>query len=426
MRSIPLLAAVLVATAAIPAAANHGDDRFSASGHIAAGNPGTQFRAGASEGVWGVTGEENPAGVPLEGTDGDIVELPDWAGGHPIWVNGTSPAPHDLDVYFYAGNEDPLRNDCDFLNPDEICRVPDATSDPNHNFLGSNGCATPSSNETCEVPSRATYAAVDLWSGADVDYEIVVTSGPDSGDDGGLADPTYTVPPWFTWDHADLDVVIVPPATGPAYDEDLWLFPAGTGLATDSPYVDATEDAIQAWDQALSAYAANHSSATYLADFTFDVSVVGADATVTDLRQADIRITYGVTGGPVLGVALATQTDGQRFEQCDISNQQWLVTSFTVNDAYNVYGHEFGHCLGLSHPPAPPNDIMGATYDYRIGDPDNPRICISTLDAKGLAEAYAWMGDDGEWAPPPDTVEMPRDDYDAYPAVDADPGCPNP
>lgn len=387
----------------VPAAqAGHADDSFEEEGDIAAGNPASSFVGGASEIHWVVTGEET-----LDGVDGEVVELPSWAPGHPLWVNGTSPVPYDLDVWFYD---------------DDRALIGDGDPGPD-----GDACVTASSDEVCEVPAEASYAVVDLWSGANVNFTLTLTSVLD---DTGTSPDVFTIPSWVaTWPKAHLDIVILPPVTGPVYDSSGEPFPAGTGLATDSPYVDATKDAMDAWRNAIDSYVAQNTSASYLQDFEFDVGVVGEDRSVAEFRDADIRVMYGPTGAFALGVAIADETDGEQWEQCDVVNFQWLVFSFTVNDMYNIHAQEFGHCLGLNHPAEPSDDVMNGVYSAPIGDPANPRLCHSSLDIEGLAVLYEWMGEGDEWEAPPDEVELAQDEYETYEdalVAQDQSTCPNP
>jgi hypothetical protein len=404
MQRTILLALVLV-TVSVPGQAIHADDTFQAGGHVTAANPTSDGVGGVSENEWILTGEET-----LEGVDGDVVELPPWAPGHTVWVNGTSEVPHDLDVWFY--DEDRTRIGAGQDEPD------------------GDDCVTAAGDEVCRAPEGARYAAVDQWAGAETDFTLQVVSveaepeDPDGGED-VLAIPQGLA----TWNHTDLDVVILPPATGPVYDRKLEPFPDGGGLATDSPYVDATRDAIEAWEQAIDAYVARNASAAYLQAFDFEVSVVGEDASLADFESADVRVAYAPTMLFVLGVTAATPEDGQQWDQCDIVDSQWLEYSFTVNDMYNVHSHEFGHCLGLSHPDEPGDDLMQGGYSAGIGDPGNDRLCHSSLDVQGLAGLYAWLAEGDEWQAPPDEVELPTEAYETYEAslagADQD-GCPNP
>lgn len=382
--------------------AGHADDSFEEEGHLAVGNPASSSVGGASEAHWVVTGEET-----LDGVDGEVVELPTWAPGHTVWVNGSSPAAYDLDVWFYDEERSFIGDGA--AGPDE---------DP---------CVTPSADEVCEVPPEARYAVVDLWSGADVDVALTLLS---VADDAGPGPAVHTIPQWAaTWPKAHLDVVILPPVTGPVYDGSGEPFPSGKGLATDSPYVDATKDAMDAWRQAIDAYVAQNASASFLQNFTFDVGVVGEDRSMAEFRDADIRVMYGPTGLNALGVAVADETDGQQWQRCDVVNFQWLVFSFTLADMYNIHAQEFGHCLGLDHPSEPADDVMNGIYEAGVGDPDNQRLCHSSLDIHGLAGLYAWMGEDGEWEAPPSEVGMPADDYVTYGSAlvaEDQSTCPNP
>lgn len=397
---------ILLVTVALPATsvASHGQDHFDTDGHILVGNPPSQYVGGASELGWFATGDH-----ALDGIDGQVVEPPAWAPGHPVWVNGSLAAPYDLDVNFYDGARSYISGG------DE---------------LDDQTCTTPRADEACVVPAEAAYTVVDLWSGADTAFSLEVHAVPNDGGRDGDGTLPYAIPTWFTLADLTLGIKILPPATGPVYDQQLRPFPEGLGLATDSPYVDASLEAIHAFEEAIDAYVAANPSASHLDHIEFDVGVVGHDATVQAFVDADIRVMYGPTAAQVLGVAIATETDGERFEHCDIVDVQWLVYSYSVNDVYNIHGQEFGHCLGLNHPtdesefPDPALDIMNGIYPYVVGDPETPRLCVSNLDLRVLDISYHWRPNGTQWESPPDLVKLSQDDDVRYPPVGTEVACP--
>lgn len=392
MRTIVVLASLLAISATLPLAfAEHGVDTFTATGHIVVGNPTSQFAGSLAE-----------LGV-AEGIDGVTVALPAWAPGHPVWVNGSSANTYDLDVYFY---------------------------DAAGGFVAGE-CNTESVDETCDVPVGAASAVVNLWVGADVDFVLTVVSEtgapppPPPPEDVGYVIPMFGP---FTWDHAELSVVIVPSTAGPLYDADLTPRPEGMGTGADASYVKASEDAMDAWEAAIDAYVADHPEASHLNAFELDVRVVGRDATMADADAADVRILFSPAvplGVGVLGIAIATETDDEgRFIRCDIINADWLIFSYTAADMYNIHSQEFGHCLGLGHPEEPADDIMNGLYEYLPGEPSNPRMCHSSLDVRALEVAYAWMGGSGVWEPAPVEVTQAPGQYERYPAVGGGAECP--
>lgn len=406
LKTFPLAVTVaLLFALAPPTLASHGAGDFTASGHITASNPTSDVVGGASQNGRGIFGDER-----LDGIDGDVIALPAWAPTHPVSVDGSSDLVYDLDIWFYDASYD-------FINGGD---APDGGTD----------CTTEKPDESCFVPAGAAYAVVDAWLGKDVSFTLTVSST------GGLPPPpppetgVHTIPMFgpYTWDHGDLSVVIVPSTAAAAIDRSLEPLPEGTGVGPDSAYVQATKDAMTAWEMAMDAYTATHPSAAYLEAIEFDVKVLGVDATPADYDAADIRIMFSPAvplGVGVLGVAIATQTNNGRFLQCDIVNADWFLVPYTSADMYNIHGQEFGHCLGLSHPQEPADDLMNGSYDHLPGNPATPRMCVSSLDVRGLAVAYDWMGTTGVWKRAPAEITEPRSDYARYDGVGTAAGCPN-
>jgi extracellular elastinolytic metalloproteinase len=83
-----------------------------------------------------------------QGSDGYVTKLPDTFGDglHQVKVVGTSPAPHDLDVYFYSLE----------------CEV-------------TGSAASSSPDETGTIPSGTAYVLTHLWSGAGESFELTAT-----------------------------------------------------------------------------------------------------------------------------------------------------------------------------------------------------------------------------------------------------------
>lgn len=407
MKPFPVAIALAFLAALVPATlATHATETFVATGHIALPNPTSDVVGGVSENGHTLLGDGSADGI-----DGDAVALPPWAPGHPLSVTGSTSAPYDLDVWFYDGAGAGLGSGAPV----------DATDD--------GGCAGSDADEACIVPAGAATAVVDLWLGADVDFTLTVTGT------GGSPPPPpldgFVIPMFgpFTWDHADLTVVIVPSTAAAALDQDLTPAPEGAGLGPDSAYVAATKDVMVAWESAMDDYVADHPSASYLEALEFDVKVLGVDATVEDYDAADIRIMFSPAvplGVGVLGVAIATETDDDgRFIQCDVINADWFLFPYTSADMYNIHGQEFGHCLGLSHPEDPSDDIMNGSYDYLPGDAATPRMCVSSLDVRGLEVAYDWLGTTGVWEASPSEIALSADQYERYDGVGTPTGCPN-
>ena len=422
--------------------ASHATETFSASGHITFGNPAggiidtgltTVGNFGVRERVWRQTG-----GNEVQGLDGWSIPLPAWAPGHLASLTGTdgSAGLLDLDANFYT-------SDRVFIS------YGDADAD-------NTNCGTGAATETCLVPADAAFAFIDLFTGADADFTFSLSSvlvlaqcedgldndgdnltdfpadpGCDSSDDDSEAaapGASFTIPSWISFGKAALDIVILPPAFGEIYDAEFNLLAGGTDVVWDDPYVEATTAAIQAWEDAMDAYVATRPSAAYLEAIEFDVRLVGQDASVADWVDADVRIAYGPTGAVILGVAFGFGATGDfnpdgSWAHCNILDFEWFLFSFKPADVFNIHAQEFGHCLGLNHPEEPTDDVMNGLYGFAPGDPANPRLCVSSLDVRGLEVVYAWLPT-GNYTAPPAEITLPQSDYVLYPLAGTT-SCPN-
>lgn len=396
--SVTLPLALLLVALAPAVHGDHATDTFTATGHVAAPNPAGGEGASASRRAFSLTGDTS-----LDGLDADVVALPAWASGHALSVVGASTGDYDLDVEFLDEN----RGGIGFGNA-----------------IDGQTCLTDRPDESCGVPEGAAYAVVHLFLGTDVTFTLTVVSTPAVPPPPGSE--TLPIPTWFTWGKTELTIVVVPSGLAPLYDTEFGILPEGTGVGADSVYIAAMIDAMEVWETAIDAYAAGNASRAWMEGFEFDIGVLGVDRTVEEMEAADVRVVLAPTGTFVLGVAIATETtDEGEFLQCDIVNFEWLVFPYTSNDVYNVHMQEFGHCLGLDHPEAPMDDPMQGSYEDEIGNPANPRYCLTSLDVRGLEGAYAWVPEAAPWRAPPSEVTLPASQYVAYPAT-AGGSCPNP
>lgn len=209
----------------------------------------------------------------------------------------------------------------------------------------------------------------------------------------------------------DYDVLIVPPAHGQIINGNGPL----NGMNPDelnafsSSYIQAIEDAIDTWREAIDHFG----SEAINQELEFNVYVVGRDVIPpTVLFSPDVVYTVHEFSSVVLGFAFRgfMLVDGP----CWASNAAFgsFGPSFTYEDMYNVAAHEFGHCLGLSHVSSTDEDMMYASYRYTIGASDNPLYCVSNLNVKGVESAFQhlWTGDWG-----PNFVSVPAEEYAHHP-----------
>jgi hypothetical protein len=122
------------------------DDPVTDAGTIAAGTPfGDVTSGGITAGDFQSTCTAPP---PSQGSDGWVTTLPDSFGDgvHQVTVTGSSPAPHDVDLYFY----------------DAECQL-------------TGSAASSAADESGTLPSGTKYVLTHLWSGAGVDIEVTAT-----------------------------------------------------------------------------------------------------------------------------------------------------------------------------------------------------------------------------------------------------------
>jgi hypothetical protein len=158
-----LLAVLVMAAVAVPAAAEHSSTDFVATGLILVGDPVTRVQGGVSEigsPCLGSFDPEVPEGA-AQGVDGFWIQLPEGAAGHSATL--TAADPNDVDAWFYT-------EDCSLIGPtaDENAYSM-ATTDPE-----------PNGNEEGTIPEIASWVAVDLYVGAAAEFTFTIT-GAGSG-----------------------------------------------------------------------------------------------------------------------------------------------------------------------------------------------------------------------------------------------------
>lgn len=227
---------------------------------------------------------------------------------------------------------------------------------------------------------------------------------------GASADGTYTSTASCAWDHAALEVQIVPPTHPALYATDgdapagVRPLPYGAGAPWDDAHAHAAARAVARWEEALHEYAAAKPDASHLSAFRFHVTVVSPETALEGLPEPDIRILFVPTMATVAGLASTTCGPANAVEHCppntggmciiggsNILLTQWYLSGLTTNDTYGIALHEFGHTLGLQHVEDPPGDLMDPVYPYTLGNVANPVPCISTLNLEQVAVSHAWL-----------------------------------
>lgn len=228
-----------------------------------------------------------------------------------------------------------------------------------------------------------------------------------------------------SWDTANLDVIVVPPASAFAVSE-----------------LSAMLRSINEWENAIQAM-----SPTWLrSNLQINTYVVGIDnipkpvlkdpEIVVVAAEAVPFLTFGIglhqpvtiCGGPVASEALLSQHrhEGSPWEttmaRCDNGGLRCFVIDTNPflygyeRSMYDLNAHEFGHCLGVGHVGdagdfgtklVPTRDVMSYQYD------PNQVNCVSNLNMKGIAGAFAQvMGrPSSEWLDSGDFITMAPGSY---------------
>lgn len=245
---------------------------------------------------------------------------------------------------------------------------------------------------------------------------------------GASAEGTYTATSFCAWEQAVLDVVIVPPfaPAGVHHEGDTITLPA-TGLVPfvdpaapwDAAHARATVDAIATWSAALDDLA-RRAGHEHLAGLELRVTMAGPDTDPAVVQGADIGILFtpaqDAGGRTVMSCTSATSSPiagnsiSPGIGQWIVMNQ-WFVLHFTPQDTYNIMLHEFGHALGLEHIDAPAGDTMNPVYPHIVGNVENPRECLSNLDALQAAVGWQWLDGVTPYAPEPPATTIPASAY---------------
>lgn len=167
----------------------------------------------------------------------------------------------------------------------------------------------------------------------------------------------YSLPNWFEWGQEELDVLVVPPATG-----HVGIRPGGDPL--ENKELDAVLKAITVWEDAIDEYGAQ-----WLRDgLTFNIYVLGEDLIPPDVL-AEPNIVMASHGNVALDLMVAPT----------------CLATYGVplypRAVYSIGTHEFGHCLGLNHTvdKEPPEDIMSSATES----------CPSNLNILAVERAFA-------------------------------------
>lgn len=220
-------------------------------------------------------------------------------------------------------------------------------------------------------------------------------------------------------DPTDMLVIVVPAAyfsKSSMVDDTAWV---GADALLEEPGVQATLEAIEYWAWMIDQYETQYPQ---LAKLTYTVKVLGVDATLADVQEANIVVNTAMVADPApflfhLGLGYPTSPlsspawinwGGQRYPAYDGSQDLCTVwnTGFGQDGTdtsplrlRNLVIHEFGHCLGAGHT----GESLGADHCNRAGTCyenhktdvmslvfGNQRQCLSNLNIMSLAEGYEW------------------------------------
>lgn len=234
-----------------------------------------------------------------------------------------------------------------------------------------------------------------------------------------VAEETYTASSYCGWDQSHFDVAIVPPGgpyflhnDGRSIDPDTAILAPDTSIPWDGAHALAAAAVVDEWERALHERAATVPGEAWLADVTFDWTIVGPETDPEVVQAADITFLFTPAqdaGGRTI-VTCTTPTRPPLTEEdgafqvyfplgTHVIMNQWVVFSFTPTDTYNIGLHEFGHALGLDHINDPAGDVMGSVYPHIVGDVNNPQECLSNLDVAQVAAGFRWLDGASGMAP---------------------------
>ncbi len=183
----------------------------------------------------------------------------------------------------------------------------------------------------------------------------------------------------FAWNHSTLSALIITP------DNASWWNPV---------YVNSTVRAMGQWNDGLEHFAANYSAYGYLAGVGLswqfsNVSLPGYDVYV-NWTQASLS-----SSADEIGLTKTFISRQSVILNCSISLavQTGFGSTLDEVDMQNVALHELGHTFGLGHSNYT-GDLMYSVYTLGSSPED-----VSTLDAYGVATAFAWMLNSSDFFP---------------------------
>lgn len=183
-----------------------------------------------------------------------------------------------------------------------------------------------------------------------------------------------------SWDHSTLAVVITPAQNS------TWFKPT---------YTSDVSIAIERWEETISLFTRTYGFLG-LRQLHFSVYITG----INETSSPDIIISFVLSDPSFLGVTHYKSTFDGYFQKPVTTQLATFDSSNTRQlsdvDMVNVAKHEFGHGLGLDHPPESRTsdgflELMYRDYGEPIDGPNNFLLEPSTLDLYALATIYKWL-----------------------------------
>ncbi len=174
----------------------------------------------------------------------------------------------------------------------------------------------------------------------------------------------------FVWNKTTLQALVI------TADNESWW---------NALYLNSTLRAIGQWNDALAAFGANYSDFAYLSE-------VKIEPTVSGQMQPGFDIYINWTQSPLsntsneVGLSQIYADTRSTITNCTVSLAAHTDHGDALDDwdMQNIALHELGHSLGLGHCNYT-GDLMYAIYTMGSGGES-----VSTLDAYGVAQLFAW------------------------------------